>query len=152
MKKISYKRHLAKSVTWRVIGTLDTMLLAWLITGDPMMGLQVGAAEVVTKMLLYYLHERLWIKVPFGVNSNGDSNKQRHLIKTVTWRFIGTIDTMLISWFVSGDPIVGLQIGIVEILTKMILYYLHERAWYQIDFGIRSRQRAKETEEKEANI
>lgn len=150
MKKISYKRHLAKSVTWRLIGTLDTMLLAWLITGDPMMGLQVGAAEVVTKMLLYYLHERLWIKVRLGVNSNGDSSKQRHLIKTVTWRCIGTMDTMLISWLVSGDPMVGLQIGVVEVLTKMILYYLHERAWYQVDFGIRNRQIGKEIEEREA--
>lgn len=150
MKKISYKRHIAKSVTWRLIGTLDTMLLAWLITGDPMMGVQVGAAEVITKMLLYYLHERLWINIRMGVNANGDSSKQRHLIKTVTWRVIGTLDTMIISWVVSGDPMVGLQIGIVEVLTKMILYYLHERVWYKVDFGLRSRQIEKKRQEKKA--
>lgn len=131
---------------------MDTMILAWLITGDPMMGLQVGAAEVVTKMLLYYLHERLWINIRLGVNSNGDSSKQRHMIKTVTWRCIGTVDTMVISWLVSGDPMVGLQIGVVEVLTKMILYYFHERAWYQIDFGIRSRQKEKKSQKKEAQV
>lgn len=131
---------------------MDTMILAWLITGDPMMGLQVGAAEVVTKMLLYYLHERLWINIRLGVKSNGDSSKQRHMIKTVTWRCIGTVDTMVISWLVSGDPMVGLQIGVVEVLTKMILYYLHERAWYQIDFGIRSRQKEKKSQKKEAQV
>lgn len=128
------------------------MLLAWWISGDPMIGLKVGGAEVITKMVLYFLHERLWIKVRLGVNSNGDSSRQRHLIKTVTWRFIGTLDTMLISWFISGDPMIGLQIGLVEVLTKMILYYLHERAWYQVDFGLRNRQRVKELKEKEAEV
>lgn len=115
-----------------------------------MMGVQVGAAEVITKMLLYYLHERLWINIRMGVNANGDSSKQRHLIKTVTWRVIGTLDTMIISWVVSGDPMVGLQIGIVEVLTKMILYYLHERVWYKVDFGLRSRQIEKKRQEKKA--
>ena len=59
----------------------------------------------------------------------------RHLLKTITWRIIGTIDTMLIGWLVSGDPLVGLTIGSVEILTKMFLYFIHERVWYKIDFG-----------------
>lgn len=60
---------------------------------------------------------------------------RRHLLKTITWRIIGTIDTMLIGWLVSGDPLVGLTIGSVEILTKMFLYFIHERVWYKIDFG-----------------
>jgi uncharacterized membrane protein len=60
---------------------------------------------------------------------------KRHLLKTITWRIIGTIDTMLIGWLVSGDPLVGLTIGSVEILTKMFLYFIHERVWYKIDFG-----------------
>lgn len=140
MKAISYKRHLAKTVTWRIIGTMDTMLLAWLISGSPLVGVKVGGAEVITKMLLYYLHERLWIKIRLGVNDAGDGSRQRHLIKTVTWRIIGTMDTMLISWFVSGSPIIGLQIGLVEVLTKMILYYLHERAWYKLDYGLKGRR------------
>ena len=62
---------------------------------------------------------------------------KRHIFKTVTWRVVGTIDTMLIGWFVSGDPIVGLTIGSFEVVTKMILYFLHERAWYRYDFGVK---------------
>ena len=61
----------------------------------------------------------------------------RHIFKTVTWRVVGTIDTMLLGWFVSGDPIVGLTIGSFEVVTKMILYFLHERAWYRYDFGVK---------------
>lgn len=57
-------------------------------------------------------------------------SRKRHLIKTLTWRFVGTIDTMVLGWFVSGDPMIGLKVGILELFTKMILYYFHERAWY----------------------
>ena len=56
--------------------------------------------------------------------------KKRHITKTLTWRTIGTIDTMLLGWLVSGDPMIGLKVGSLELITKMVLYYFHERAWY----------------------
>jgi uncharacterized membrane protein len=64
-------------------------------------------------------------------------NHKRHILKTITWRAVGTIDTMCLGWLVSGDPKVGMTIGSLELATKMILYYLHERAWYRIDFGVK---------------
>ncbi len=64
-------------------------------------------------------------------------SKKRHLLKTITWRIVGTVDTILISWLISGDPLVGLSIGGLEIFTKMILYYFHERAWYKSSFGVK---------------
>jgi uncharacterized membrane protein len=57
-----FARHLAKTITWRIVGTLDTMVLGWLITGDLKIGLAIGGTEVVTKMFLYFLHERAWYK------------------------------------------------------------------------------------------
>ena len=59
---VSYKRHLAKTISWRVIGTLDTFLLSWIITGSWKIGATIGGVEVVTKMVLYFLHERIWYK------------------------------------------------------------------------------------------
>lgn len=59
---VSYKRHIAKTVSWRIIGTLDTMILSGFITGSWKLGLTIGAVEVVTKMVLYFLHERAWYK------------------------------------------------------------------------------------------
>ena len=64
---IQRKRHLAKSITWRVIGTIDTVALGWLVSGDLTVGASIGALELVTKMLLYYFHERLWYKSKWGV-------------------------------------------------------------------------------------
>jgi len=59
---VSYKRHIAKTVSWRIIGTLDTMILSGIITGSWEMGLAIGGVEVFTKMILYFLHERIWYK------------------------------------------------------------------------------------------
>jgi uncharacterized membrane protein len=59
---VSYKRHIAKTISWRIIGTLDTMILSALITGSWEMGLTIGGVEVFTKMLLYFFHERVWYK------------------------------------------------------------------------------------------
>ena len=135
MKDQTYKRHIAKTITWRIVGTLDTILISWIVTGNPFMGLKIGFAEIVTKMVLYYLHERLWYRILIP------ESRKRHLLKTVSWRIIGTLDTVLLSWIISGNPLTGVKIGLVEIVTKMVLYYLHERVWYNINFGLGTRRK-----------
>ena len=124
------KRHIFKTVSWRLIGTLDTLILSWVITGNFLTGFKISTIEVVSKMVLYYIHERFWYK------SNISNSSKRHLYKTFSWRFLGTVDTILIGWLVSGDPFIGLQIGFAEVVTKMILYYVHEKVWYKSKYGL----------------
>ena len=62
----SKKRHLAKTVTWRITATTTTILITWMVTGDIAAGLTVGGFEATAKMFLYYGHERLWHKTDFG--------------------------------------------------------------------------------------
>jgi len=142
MKDNSYKRHIAKTITWRLIGTIDTIVLSWVISGDPFFALKIGGAEVVTKMLLYYFHERIWFKINLGENAKVISNL-RHILKTVSWRVVGTADTMLLAWLISGSPLMGLKIGLVEVVTKMLLYYFHERLWYKVNYGLNNRNNFK---------
>ncbi len=59
-------RSFTKAISWRVTGTLDTMLLSFLITGKLKFAVSIGIAELVTKTGLYFLHERLWNKIKFG--------------------------------------------------------------------------------------
>ncbi|MDD2368617.1 MAG: DUF2061 domain-containing protein [Sulfuricurvum sp.] len=59
----------------------------------------------------------------------------RSIIKAVSWRTVGTIDTMVVSFFVTGNLVMAISIGSVEVLTKMVLYYFHERAWNKTNFG-----------------
>jgi uncharacterized membrane protein len=65
---VTYKRHLAKTVSWRVIGTVDTVILSGIIAGSWEIGLAIGGVEVITKMVLYFLHERAWYKwIKYGL-------------------------------------------------------------------------------------
>ncbi len=139
MKDQSHKRHIAKAVTWRVVGTIDTILLSWLISGDPWVGVKVGVSEVLTKMVLYYFHERVWFKINLSKDGRLLESRKRHIGKTITWRMVGTLDTMILAWVISGNPLTGLKIGIAEVITKMVFYYIHERIWYRIDFGLKDR-------------
>lgn len=59
-------RSVAKSISWRIIGTLDTMLISWIVTGQLNTALLIGGVEVVTKMVLYFFHERVWNSVKWG--------------------------------------------------------------------------------------
>lgn len=59
-------RSVLKALSWRVLATLTTIAIAYFIVGDVKVALKIGAVEVVVKMLIYYLHERAWAKVPLG--------------------------------------------------------------------------------------
>ena len=142
----SKKRHLLKTISWRIVGTLDTIILSWIISGSPFTGLKIGLAEVTTKMVLYYFHERAWFKINLSRDGKILESRKRHIAKTFTWRLVGTMDTMLLAWIISGDPMIGLKIGFAEVVTKMILYYLHERLWYRIDYGIENLRKTKKYE------
>ncbi len=53
----------------------------------------------------------------------------RTILKTISWRIIATCTTMTIVYFFTGQVALSLGVGVVEVITKMIFYYLHERAW-----------------------
>lgn len=62
----THARSIAKTVSWRVLGSLDTMFLGYLFTGSLVLAGSIASAEVVTKIVLYYLHERGWSRVRWG--------------------------------------------------------------------------------------
>ena len=66
--KDSRTRSLLKGLTWRVVATTTTILIVWALTGDTQIALQIGAIEVVAKVVVYYLHERAWQLLPHNLN------------------------------------------------------------------------------------
>ena len=67
------KRHIVKAISWRIVGSIDTMIVAGLLTGNWKLGLSIGGVEVMTKMVLYYCHERVWYKyITYGVDNTAD--------------------------------------------------------------------------------
>ena len=59
----------------------------------------------------------------------------RSVIKAISWRTVGTIDTIIVSYFITGNLVMAASIGSIEVVTKMALYYFHERAWNKLSFG-----------------
>ena len=59
------------------------------------------------------------------------NDKKRHILKTFTWRLTATAITFFASWIISGNISVAINIGLVEVLVKMLAYYYHERFWYK---------------------
>ena len=151
--KISAKRSVTKAVSWRIIGTFDTLVLSWLVITylGPIFGREVNhtdalqaatyiaVTEVVTKMVLYFLHERGWERMGWGVSSEKGKRKEsgwRSTSKTATWRIIALLDTTLLAWFFTGNLATAISIGGLEVITKLILYFFHERAWSRVQYGI----------------
>ena len=59
-------RSIAKSISWRIVGTLDTVIISWLVTGNLSVAFSIGFIEMITKMILYFFHERAWNKIKWG--------------------------------------------------------------------------------------
>ena len=54
------KRTITKTLTWRVTASLTTFVIAWILTGDVLIGASIGSIEAIAKIFLYYFHERIW--------------------------------------------------------------------------------------------
>lgn len=66
-------RSVLKSISWRIIGTLDTILISYIITGAWSFAMSIGAIELVTKMGLYIVHERLWNRISWGKSKTNEN-------------------------------------------------------------------------------
>lgn len=126
----SHLRAVVKGVTWRAIGTIDTFLWSWLITHEPVKAGAIASTEVFTKVALFYVHERIWRVLKFAPDSH-----LRSLVKAVSWRVVGSADTFLLSLIFTGSGKYAISIATTEALTKIALYYVHERAWRRVKWG-----------------
>ncbi len=147
--KESHLRSVIKGMTWRIIGTADTIFLSWIFTDNIGTALKIGFIELFTKIFLFYIHERIWLYFQIGkiksIDTISESTPEqkvllkdkhwRSLIKGMSWRFFGTLDTIIISFFVTHLITKALVIGFTEVFTKVGLYYLHERIWIKISWG-----------------
>ena len=61
--------------------------------------------------------------------------RKRSIAKTFTWRCLATTDTFIIGYFITGDLISATSIAGIEIFTKILIYYFHERTWAKVNWG-----------------
>lgn len=65
----THSRSFVKAATWRLLGSIDTFLLSWLFTASVKAAGAIASTEVITKILLYYLHERAWSSIRWGAKA-----------------------------------------------------------------------------------
>ena len=136
-KRESHLRSLIKGISWRVVATSDTILIVLLITcltGNCSIdqAIKIGVSEFLIKLLVYYAHERIWQRAI----KNGILSSNRILYKTLSWRVVATSMTFIISGTIlKAFSEVALYIALVELVTKFVLYYLHERMWLKLPLG-----------------
>ncbi len=133
----SQLRSLVKSFSWRVIAIADTVLIVLLITclsGNCGIedALAIGFIEFILKFVVYYVHERVWVNIQF----NNRFGTNRTVYKTVSWRVVATIMTFLVAGAVlEPTDNAAYFIAGIEIFTKTLLYYVHERLWLMLPLG-----------------
>jgi uncharacterized membrane protein len=62
----AHYRSLAKAVSWRIAGSIDTFIISFIFSGRAAIAASIAGTEFLTKIALYYFHERLWALVPWG--------------------------------------------------------------------------------------
>ena len=137
-KKSSHIRSVLKGISWRFVALTDTILVVVLVTclmeqcslED---ALKIGASEFLLKLVIYYSPERVWLRI---LNKQATTNKEI-LYKTISWRVVATTTTFVISALVLSEGFgkIALYIALVELFTKFILYYLHEKLWLKLPLG-----------------
>ena len=134
----SHVRSIVKGISWRMIATSDTFLVVFIITClldqcSVENAIKIGVIEFFLKLLIYYAHERAWLQLI----KSFIFSKQQSLLKTISWRLVATTTTFLISGAVLNEfNEIALFIALLELISKFILYYIHERIWIKIHLGL----------------
>lgn len=88
---VERKRHLAKAVTYRVFGSAATAAIAYAVTGEVKVGAVVGVADTVVKIGLYYIHERAWYRIRWGVRAGSGETPATKVVITERGRSPGPL-------------------------------------------------------------
>lgn len=144
------RRSVVKALTWRVIASLDTTVIAYFVTGGDMkQAISIGGFEVITKMVIYFFHERGWNNIKWGKKIEDlpgvktADTKRRSVVKATTWRILGSLDTFILSTFFTKNVKHATGITLIELVTKPILYFFHERFWNSVFWGKREFEQIK---------
>ena len=135
-KQESHLRSLIKGISWRIVATIDTVLVVLTVTcffGKCSLefAFSIAFIEFFLKLFVYYFHERIWQSI-----RKNKVTQRRTLYKTISWRIIATTMTFIISGTIlESFNEIAIVIAVIELFTKFIFYYLHERMWLLLPLG-----------------
>ncbi len=116
----SHSRSFVKGVSWRALGTIDTITLSYIVTGSISSSLKIGLQKFSQRSFYTIFTNGFGIQYPFGRIHGQGPTHARSLVKGVSWRTVGTLDTMFVAYLITGVPINALTIGGFEVFTKIV--------------------------------
>lgn len=157
-------RSFVKNASWRSIAFCDTAAISYFYTGNAAVAGTIALAEIFTASALFMVHEQAWGRISWGLEkkpaqtnkkpqpdtspsaqdttsqtpeSIATESKKRSMARTLTWRALASSDTFLLGLLMTGGDVnTATKIAVTEVVTKIILFYMHERAWNRTQFGI----------------
>ncbi|GBG24493.1 Hypothetical Protein FCC1311_007112 [Hondaea fermentalgiana] len=122
---------MCKGVTFRVLATLTTVIVSYVVTGAMTTALKIGPLDFVLKLAVFYAHERIWLQPRL------QAVPRRSLAKMWSWKAIALSMTVGTTIAVTGRADLALKLGPLDFFLKLFLFYAHERIWDAIPYGRR---------------
>ena len=138
--KVTKNRSLIKSISYRVIGFVNTFLISFLVINDGVnektikYSLYLALLVLIIKAITYYLHERFWNIFDFG-RLNITVSKMRSILKALTWRIAASTITLISAILITSNLEWTKSIVIYEFINGILIYYVHERIWNRLNWG-----------------
>lgn len=138
--KVTKNRSLIKSISYRVIGFVNTFLISFLVINDGVndktikYSLYLALLVLIIKAITYYLHERFWNIFDFG-RLNKTVSKVRSILKALTWRIAASTITLISAILITSNLEWTKSIVIYEFINGILIYYVHERIWNRLNWG-----------------
>ena len=138
--KVTKNRSLIKSISYRVIGFVNTFLISFLVINNGVnektikYSLYLALLVLIIKAITYYLHERFWNFFDFG-RLNKTVSKMRSILKALTWRIAASTITLISAILITSNLDWTKSIVIYEFINGILIYYVHERIWNRLNWG-----------------
>ena len=124
-------RTLVKTISWRTYTTLVGIITAYLLTRNFVISGSIAFSQLVINTILYAIHERVWLKVKWGIHNLSES-RSRTIFKTVVWRIIMFATATGITYFFTGNLTTSGNFATIQLVVNTLLNILHERIWNSI--------------------
>ena len=138
--KVTKNRSILKTISYRIVGFINTFLISFFVISygsenfDTISPLYVALIVLILKMITYYIHERVWNSFKYG-RINQKVIRLRSFFKALTWRLAASTITFFSAIFITSNLDWTKSIIIYEIMSGLLIYYIHERVWNKTQWG-----------------
>jgi uncharacterized membrane protein len=137
--RVLIERSFLKAITWRIVGTVSLWITVYLFTGRISLAIGISLVDIISNIVLYYCHERIWDWSDWGrrfIDGRFISESKRMIAKAASWKILASIYLFLVVNFLSEQSlIVSSGIVFADAFLNIIEYYFHEYAWNRVKWG-----------------